>query len=235
MWGREGNANGEFYYPYGLAIDSKGNVFVSDMNNNRIQKFTFDGQFIYSVGSYGSGNGEFKYPYGIAIDKDDVIYVIDAFNYRIQKFSTDLVFKGQWGSQELIGIKLYMPHEVAINNQGNVLLSDRQNHRMAVFTKDGNLVTRFGEYGEGVEAKAGQYSEPHGIAVNDKGEIFITDRYNYSVHKLDPKHSPIFKWHTTATDVSNRFFPLGIAVSQKGDVYVSDNYAHCILKYSISR
>jgi DNA-binding beta-propeller fold protein YncE len=104
-----------------------------------------------------------------------------------------------------------------------------------VFTDDGKLITRFGEYGEGKDATAGMYSEPHGIAVNQKGEIYIADRYNFSVHMLDAKHNPVFKWQTTATKTDNRFFPLGIAVSQSGNVYVSDNYAHCILKYSISK
>jgi hypothetical protein len=42
-----------------------------------------------------------------------------------------------------------MPHEIAITKDGNVILSDRQNHRLSVFTKEGSLVKRFGEYGEG--------------------------------------------------------------------------------------
>lgn len=233
MWGQAGGAEADFYYPYGIAIDSRDNIYVSDMNNNRVQKFTGDGRFIASVGSYGSSDGQFRYPYGMAIDKNDMLYVVDAFNYRIQKFNADLTFAGKWGSQELFGIKLYMPHELAIDKDGNLILTDRQNHRISVFTKDGKLISRFGEFGEGNSSPSGKYSEPHGVAVNSKGEIFICDRYNFSIHMLDPEHRPSGKWLTTGNFDNSRHFPLGITSAKNGALYVTDHLAHTIQRYRV--
>jgi tripartite motif-containing protein 71 len=231
MWGKNGTGPGEFNYPYGIAIDSKGEVYVSDMNNHRIQKFSSRGEFIRSAGSYGTENGQLKYPYGIALDEKDVLYVIDAFNYRIQKFNSDLEFLSAWGSEEEIGIRLYMPHELAIAGDGNVILSDRQNHRISVFSKDGILVKRLGRYGEGKEAEGGQFSEPHGVAVSHNGDIFVCDRYNFRIQKLNADGIFQSAWMSSGILDDSKHFPMGIAVSSDGMVYVVDHYAHCIQKY----
>ena len=232
MWGRYGDGPGEFKYPYGIAVDSKGDVFVSDMNNNRLQKFTSSGVFLGSAGSYGSANGQFRYPYGIAVDKNDVLYVIDAFNYRIQKFTSDLQYISQWGAAERFGIKLYMPHEIAVAGNGNLLVSDRQNHRIAIFTPEGQLVKRFGEYGEGQQAAGGRFSEPHGVAVDESGEIYVCDRYNFSVQLFGASNQFKLQWLTTGVFDSSRHFPLGIAV-KNGSVFITDHFDHCIKKYKI--
>ena len=235
MWGKYGSGSGEFNYPYGIALDSKGNVYVSDMNNNRIQKFDANGVFISSVVSYGSADGQFKYPYGITIDENDVLYVIDAFNYRIQKFDTDLKFIEKWGTQESIGFKLYMPHEIAVLMDGNVVLSDRQNHRISVFSKEGKLIKRFGIFGEGKNAEGGQFSEPHGVAVNGIGEIFICDRYNFRIQKFNPSGEFVSLWSSPGLFDDSKHFPLGITITRDGDTYVTDHLAHCIQKFSIPR
>ena len=73
----------------GIAVDSSGNVFVADLTNHRIQKFSSDGDFIEMWGSRGSGDGQFLSPYGIAIDSLDYVYVTERDNNRVQKFLTD--------------------------------------------------------------------------------------------------------------------------------------------------
>jgi DNA-binding beta-propeller fold protein YncE len=231
MWGKNGDEPGEFNYPYGIAVDSRGKVYVSDMNNHRIQKFSSAGEFLKSTGSYGTENGQLKYPYGITLDEKDVLYAIDAFNYRIQKFDSELKFLSEWGSEEEIGFRLYIPHEIAIAADGNVILSDRQNHRISVFTNDGALVKRFGEYGEGKEAVGGKFSEPHGVCVSKNGDIYICDRYNFRIHKFNSAGEYLSGWTTSGVFDDSKHFPLGIAAGPDGTIYVTDHYAHCIQVY----
>ena len=57
-----------FGMPQNAAIDNRGYVYVADSGNNRIRKFTSDGQFIKNWGTYGTANGEFDRPGGIAVD-----------------------------------------------------------------------------------------------------------------------------------------------------------------------
>lgn len=233
MWGKAGTGAGEFNYPYGIAVDSKNNVYVSDMNNNRIQKFSPQGVFLREVGSYGTGDSQLKYPYGMSVDREDFLYVIDAFNYKIKKFDANLKFVSQWGSPESIGIKLYMPHEIVVNEAGDIILSDRQNHRISVFSNGGELKARYGEYGEGREITGGLFSEPHGIALNERGELLVCDRYNFRVQKFSPRMKFQGAWLTSAIFEDSRYFPLGIATAKNGLVYVTDHYAHTVHLYRV--
>ena len=81
--------NGEFYYPFDIAVDqTSGNVYVTDTGNNRIQVFTRTGNFIGAWGSLGTDNGQFYYPFDIAVDQTSGnVYVTDTLNQRIQVFT----------------------------------------------------------------------------------------------------------------------------------------------------
>lgn len=77
-WGRKGSAPGEFDLPHCLVFDSKGRLLVGDRNNNRIQVFDQDGNFIEQF-------TQFSRPSGIAVGKDDVIYVADSESESVSR------------------------------------------------------------------------------------------------------------------------------------------------------
>jgi tripartite motif-containing protein 71 len=96
-WGTLGSADGQFRYPFGVALDSSGNVFVTDQGNHRIQKFTSSGIFMGKLGSRGSADGQFRVPLGIAIKSPKIslleerVFVADTNNNRIQVFKPKFV------------------------------------------------------------------------------------------------------------------------------------------------
>ena len=65
---------------------SDGSVYVADMDNHRMQKFTSEGVFVGKWGTQGTGDGEFDEPRGVAVASDGSVYVADSDNYRVQKF-----------------------------------------------------------------------------------------------------------------------------------------------------
>jgi DNA-binding beta-propeller fold protein YncE len=86
-WGSKGTADGQFQGPSGLSIDANDNIYVTDKNNNRIQIFTSDGQFLTKFGETGSGDGQLSGPEGVGVDKESgAVYVADTGNSRIQLF-----------------------------------------------------------------------------------------------------------------------------------------------------
>ncbi len=85
-WGTSGSGNGQFSYPYGVAVDASGNVYVADRGNNRIEKFDTNGNYLAQWGTSGSGSGQFNQPFGVAVDSSGNVYVADTDNNRIEKF-----------------------------------------------------------------------------------------------------------------------------------------------------
>src|SRR5437763_9006693 len=63
-WGGNGTGNGQLSAPFGLALDSTGNVYVADVANHRIQKFSSVGTYLTQWGTKGTGNGQFTFPHG---------------------------------------------------------------------------------------------------------------------------------------------------------------------------
>ena len=83
-----GSGDGQFGNPVSVAVDTSGNVYVSEINRNqRIQKFSSTGSFLTKWGSAGSGDGQFSNPSAIAVDSSGNVYVGERGNQRIQKFS----------------------------------------------------------------------------------------------------------------------------------------------------
>ncbi len=85
-WGKMGSGLGEFLYPNDVAVGPKGDVFVADNYNHRVQHFTAEGSFVSAWGNDGLGPGEFHYPAGIAVAADGTVYVADTGNCRVQYF-----------------------------------------------------------------------------------------------------------------------------------------------------
>jgi|SRR6476469_1545075 len=88
--GSNGTVDGRFYFPFGISIDSKDNVYVADSGNNRVQKFDSNGNFISKFGTYGTGDGQFINPVDIAVDSSDNVYVDDSLNSKVQIYSLDI-------------------------------------------------------------------------------------------------------------------------------------------------
>ena len=92
-----------FNNPCGVAADGKGNIYVGDAGNNRIQKFDSRGNFLTKWGSDGSAPGEFiASPLGMAMDGPGNLYVADYGNQRIQKFDSSGNFHLQWAVEILL-------------------------------------------------------------------------------------------------------------------------------------
>ena len=84
-FGVEGRAPGRFNYPYGVAVDPKGQIFTVEYGTHRVQKWSRDGKYIATWGKPGHGKNQLANPRGIAVDNDSVVYVADTKNNRIQK------------------------------------------------------------------------------------------------------------------------------------------------------
>lgn len=134
-WGKRGRANGEFDFPNGVVVANSGElIYVSDSNNHRIQAFSTDGDYLWSVGRPISTMNErpieFDLPAGMARDEDGFLYVVDTFDASIRILDAkgqEVAVVGDYGAQD--GLFSY-PTSITYSGDRHFLIADRGNGRI---------------------------------------------------------------------------------------------------------
>ncbi len=220
-WGSAGNGIGHFSSPLDVAVDSSGNVYVADSQNNRVQKFSPSGVFITQWGSQGTGDGQFNMTGGIAVDSSGNVYVCDTRGDRIEKFTSDGKFVTQWGSTGSENGQFHAPEGIAVDKSGNVYVVDLNNYRIQKFKSDGTFLLAWGSKG----TEDNQFATPNGIDVDPAGNVYVIEwngGHGSVVKKFDPSGMFVNKWGSQGSGDGQFDGFMGIAVDSAGNVYVTD-------------
>ena len=227
-WGSSGSGPGEFQGA-NLGVDSAGNVYVADTQNDRVQKFSPAGVFISQFGVTGSGNGQFARPQGVAVDSAGDVYVSDRSNNRIQKFTSadgiNYTYVMKWGTAGSGNGQFAGPEALAVDSAGAVYVVDRNNYRIQKFTISGTTATfvmKWGSKGAGV----GQFNEPQSIACAAGGVVYVAEfRPNNRIQKFTVSGVTATRTATWggAGSTLGKFQSLSsVAVDGLGNVYATD-------------
>ena len=243
--GVNGSSDGQLNTPHGLAIATDGSLYVADTNNNRIQHFSADGQFLNTWGTFGdstAGNapiGTFNQPWAVAISPDGkFIYVADTWNHRIQKFTASGAPLTMWGTplydpSSTGPFGIWGPRGIAVDAQGRVFVADTGNKRVLVFDADGNFLLQIGREGVSI----GQFEEPVGLAFDPRGTLYVADTWNQRVQVFAPSedgssYSPLLQWDISGwygESLDNKPY---IATDTQGHIFVTDPEAYRVLEFS---
>ena len=137
-FGSYGSGNGQFNSPIDVAVDSTGNVYVTNTNrcnvtDNRIQVFTAKGEYLRQLRKDdGYESPEIK-PTGIRIDREDVVYVTDVYNARVSLFKCDGTHIKSFGSRGSAPGEFLAPWGIALDEHENIYVADYRNNRIQKF------------------------------------------------------------------------------------------------------
>jgi tripartite motif-containing protein 71 len=225
VWSSKGGSN-PFGAPDGLAVDRRGNLYVADSSNNRIQKLDSQGHLITKWGSHGTKDGQLDCSKcGVAVGGDGSVYVTD--NGRVQEFDGNGKFVRNWGKSGNGDGEFYSPFGVAADRQGNVYVGDPVNVRVQKFDRNGTFLVKFGKLG----LEAGQFSgELADIAVDARGNIYVTDR-GRGLQKFDRNGHFLAAWRACG-DKRPVTSATGVALDSQSNVYFYDLANGRICKYS---
>jgi DNA-binding beta-propeller fold protein YncE len=126
-------AEGTFATPLGVAVDSEGNVFVSDTLNDRVQMFDADGGFVQMFGKQGVAPGTFMRAKGIAVDADGHVYVTDAEFSNVQVFDAEGRALAVFGTHGTEPGQFSLITGIFIDKQNHILVADQWHARVQVF------------------------------------------------------------------------------------------------------
>jgi RHS repeat-associated protein len=199
--GIAGAAAGQFSEPQGIAIDSSGNLWITDYANNRVDEYTEKGEFIAALGFgvssgesklqictttckaglVGSSPGEFWGPNFIAIS-GGYVYVTDYANDRVEKFNTSKEYVTEFGSKGHGNAEFVTPSGITAGPGGNLYVADYGNNRVQELTPSGGYVAQFGTEGAGEDEMKG----PESVAISTTEDMYVTDKGDKRVDEWSP-------------------------------------------------
>lgn len=240
-WGAEsttaaGSAGGTFLEPWDVAVSPDGLVYVTDTWNHRIQKFSFDGDFISMWGTFAQGFTEDGYwgPRSISVDGDGNVYFSDTGNKRIMIFDKDDEYLTQFGSAGFGPGQFDEPVGIALAENGDVYVADTWNRRIQVISPNLELDTSTpllnwdvdGWYGQSMENK------PF-IAIGPEGNIFITDPEGALILKYAPDGEILHIYDVRGLQDEVITMPVDLAFDQDGLLWVSDATSNMVYAYRL--
>ena len=200
-------ANALFDTPFGVAVDSTGNVYVSDTGNHVIRKITSAGAVTTLAGSAGTSgssddpvgaNARFAGPQGIAVDASGNVYVGDYGNKIIRKITSAGAVTTLAGTARVDGAvdatgaaaSFSTPNGVAVDSNGNVYVADSLNFTIRKITSAGVVTTLAGTAGvfgnlDGTGAAA-SFGSVYGVAVDALGTVYAADTSSHTIRKISP-------------------------------------------------
>jgi len=183
-WGSAGSKPGQLDSPRGVAVSDDGKVYVSDLNNSRVNVYTGSGKFIKSWGKKGDKKGQFNEPSGISIGPKGNVFVADSWNGRIQKFDSNGKYLLQIGGAKA---GFYSPRNAAVNKYGVLYVADTGTSRIHRFDTEGH---RLGNPVGGAGKSLDKFNEVFGIAFDSKGRVYVADVGNRRVVVLSSDLRP---------------------------------------------
>lgn len=182
QWGTHGTNAGELAFPRSVAVNSRGNIFVSEYGiTERVQGFTPDGkQSPFAFGQAGDGPAQFNRAEGLGIDTADRIYVADSCNHRIQIFSPEGRFLSSYGRPGTAPGEMSYPYDIRVDSAGLQFVCEFGNSRIQIFDSQNKLLEVLG----GPGSAPAKFNNPWSIALDSRGNLYVADAGNHRVQKF---------------------------------------------------
>jgi peptidylamidoglycolate lyase len=210
---------------HGLSIDKQDNVWLTDILNHQVHKFSHNGELLMSIGAKGVpglGPGHFNQPTDVAVGPNGDIYVSDGYgNNRVARFNSRGEFLGEWGTKGTRPGEFDLPHGIAVDKAGKVYVADRANGRVQIFEANGKFVAQW---------KSDEIGRPWDVQVAPDGRVFVVDGGDLNqvppergrIVILDAAGKKLGQFGRFGSYDGQFYWAHAVDVAPNGDAYVTD-------------
>ena len=224
-FGQKGESVGMLNKPWGVAVNDRDEIAVTEPWNGRVSVFSSDGTRLRSFGSEGQKNGEFNLPSGIAFDSLGNIVVTDCKNHRVQVIDRYGKFLSKFGEDGSLDHQLKNPEGLSIIGNGDIIVTDRGNKLIKIFSSSGEYLRKFGG--------AGALVEPYHCIQH--GQYFIvSDFSDSSIKMFDFEGKFISKFGKQGNKDGELNKPRYLSVNKEGLLMVCDSFNHRVQVFQLS-
>jgi len=203
--------------PYGVAVDSKGRVYVADTRVGAIFIFNTETRDVEMIKN--KVEAHFSRIIGLAMDDNDRLFVSDPGLRHV------LVFNAQHKAEDIITDGMVEPSMLAIDTQNRLLyVSDVSLDQILVYDADTlKLKRKMGTTGKNHELTTpGDFAKPTGVAVDKEGNLYVADTLNNRIEIFDADGAFIRAWGKNGDGPGYFARPKGVAIDSDGHVWVAD-------------
>jgi sugar lactone lactonase YvrE len=178
--GKPGTGPLEFSNPQGITVDRKGNIYVVDRGNNRIQKISLAGGYITEFGGYGSGPNRLNEPGACRMGRGFNIYVCDTQNQRVLQLDKGLRFRSEFTlSDRFKEFTSFYVRDLAVASNGDIYLCEPEHGKIVQFSRFDKIKRVFDNFSQGMGIIA-----PECIAICNFN-VFVGDNNSGTILKYD--------------------------------------------------
>lgn len=221
-----GNSSG----PMGIGINTGNDLYVADTDNNRVQKFTADGAYVYTLTPYPTF-GAFNTPKDVATEATGKFYVADTGNGRVVKFSANGAADPNGGflwSQTLPAspgaVLGPAPYGITVDSVNKIYVADAGTHHILRYDANGLFETQWGTFGSADNSTIPQLDSPQGMAIDPSGNIYVADTGNNRIQRFDQNGTLATRvvWGVYGSQDGNFDVPRNVAVDSANRVFVGE-------------
>ena len=224
-FGKKGSSEGMFSFPWGVAVNARDEIAVTDHNNHRVQIFNSEGNYLRSFGGHGNKEGEFQSPIGITYHNNGNIFVADSGNNRIQIFSGMGEYVGTFGGRGSLDSQLKNPRSLSADSDGNIIVADSGNRLIKIFSLSGNFLMKIGEQGSFI-------TPIH--CIQYEGYIIVSDYSEGCIKVFDRKGNFQYKFGKNGGGDGELNCPRSLFVNKSGLLMVCDAGNHRLQVFELN-
>ena len=224
-FGEFGESVGKISGSWGVAVNNRNEIAVTEYFNHRVSVFSSDGTHVRSFGREGRNKGEFNWPRGIAFDNNGNIAVADRDNNRVQVFSGNGKFLTKFGEKGNLDQQLQNPEGLSVTSNGDIIVADKGNKSIKIFSLRGQFKRKFGGQG---------FLSLPCHCIQTEQYFIVSDELEHCIKMFDLDGNFVFKFGKKGNKEGEFDMPGYLSVNRDGHLMVCDSWNNRVQVFELS-